>query len=100
MLTKASNTEEEYFAKEQAQRLKSQALSKVQSLQDHERRVLKEKHWMRCPRCGMELQSLLFKGVTMNKCFSCHTICFDEDSFERISIQHEPFFEAVTSIFK
>jgi len=62
-MAKASDTEEEYFARENAERLRKLAAEQKKSLADSEREKLRKLHHMRCPKCGMELQEISVRGV-------------------------------------
>src|SRR5262249_30177072 len=68
---KPASAEEEYFAKEEAERLKRQAVEKSREMQASERDALKALHFMHCPKCGFNLQTIAFKGVSIDRCFHC-----------------------------
>ncbi len=34
-----------------------------------ERESLRAQHWMRCPKCGVQLDEITFRGVKVDKCF-------------------------------
>lgn len=97
---KPSTTEEEYFVREEAEKLKRLAIQKNQQLAQAEKTRLKETHWMRCPKCGMELQPILFKGVTIDKCFSCSGVFLEDGELEKIAGGESNFIKAVANLFK
>ena len=78
-MAKASDTEEEYFARENAERLRKLAAEQKKSLADAEREKLRKLHHMRCPKCGMELQEISVRGVQVDRCFSCHKLQAQQD---------------------
>ena len=55
---------------------------KLKKLSEEERQGLKKMHWMHCPKCGMDLHPIPYKGVTIDKCFSCGVIWLDKDELE------------------
>ena len=57
-MAKASDTEEEYFARENAERMRKLAAEQKKSLAESEREKLRQLHHMRCPKCGMELKEI------------------------------------------
>jgi hypothetical protein len=77
--------EEEYFLKIQAQKLKDQAEKIKQSKKAEELRKLKELHWMRCPKCGMELKEITFRNVKIDECFSCGGVWLDAGELNEVA---------------
>ena len=99
--TKPSTPEEEYFARVESEKLKKLAAKKQAELSEAEKEKLKELHWMRCPKCGMELHELPFRGVTIDKCYSCNGMFLDDGEIEALTTHEEAgFFKALGSLFK
>jgi len=84
-MAKASDTEEEYFARENAERLRKLAAEGRKSLADAERETLRNLHHMRCPKCGMELLEIPIRGVQVDRCFSCNGTWLDEGELEKLA---------------
>jgi uncharacterized protein len=82
---KPSNAEEEYFARENAERLRKLAAEQKASLASSRREELKKRHFMRCPKCGMELKEIGFRGVQVDRCFSCGGTYLDAGELEKIA---------------
>jgi len=78
----SSNTEDEYFAREDAEKKRKLALQVKRETQAAERARLKALHWMRCPKCGMEMQALKMRGVDVDVCFGCNGIFLDQKDLE------------------
>jgi len=85
-MAKASDTEEEYFARENAERLRKLAAEQKKSLADAERQKLRQLHQMRCPKCGMELKEITIRGVEVDRCFSCNGTWLDEGELEKLGV--------------
>src|SRR5437588_12705419 len=64
---KPSNAEEEYLARENAERMRRLAAEQKAALASTERVALKKRHWMRCPQCGMELEEIGFRGSQVDR---------------------------------
>ena len=86
---KSSKAEEEYFARLEVERRKKAAeeLNKKRSEEEirktkAKRKRLKELHWMRCPKCGQELEEITFRGVKIDKCKGCSGIWLDPGELE------------------
>jgi len=63
MPVKPSDKEEEYFARIEMERRRKTEEERIKAIEIAERQRLKEMHFMRCPKCGMELQEV---DVTAN----------------------------------
>jgi hypothetical protein len=100
-LNKPSETEEEYFAREEAAKLYRQTLEKNRALAEEDRRRLKELHFMHCPKCGMDLHTVSARGVKVERCFNCHGTWMDEAEFERLAGHEGPgLVERIAAIFR
>ena len=80
-----SGAEEEFFALEEAEKKRKLALQKAKDVATAQRQELKELHYMRCPKCGMELQEIAYRGVLVDKCFSCNGIWLDDGEIEKLA---------------
>lgn len=81
----ANEKEEEYFLKQEAKKLKADAREKHASTEAEERKRLKELHYMRCPKCGMELTEITFRHVKIDKCFTCGGVWLDDGELEQVA---------------
>jgi len=82
---KPSTAEEEYFARENAERLRKLAAEQKAALAATQREDLKKAHWMRCPKCGMELREITYRGILIDRCFSCGGTYLDSGELEKIA---------------
>ena len=101
---KPSNTEDEYFAREDIEKKRRLALEQAQQTAAAEKERLKKLHFMRCPKCGMELQAVKEGEVEIDTCFNCHGIFLDAGELEKVAEQRRrggaPVVEAVLNWFK
>lgn len=84
MIYKPSEKEEEYFKKQEIEKLKKLQEEKEKQLKEEEKKKLKELHFMKCPKCGMDLQEIEYKNIKIDKCFSCEGIFLDKGELEEI----------------
>ena len=49
-----------------------------------EQKRLKELHWMRCPKCGMQMQEVKLGKVDVDVCFSCNGVFLDQGELEHL----------------
>ena len=85
-----SHTEDEYFQKEEFDKLRRSRWEADAKLAATAREEAKKAHWMRCPKCGMELTEVAFRGVQVDKCFSCEGMFLDAGEAEKIVSFEEP----------
>jgi len=69
-------------------------------LQKNERKQLKELHFMRCPKCGMDLSEIDFQGVKIDKCFSCEGVRLDAGELEAMTMLKKQVLDGFLRIFK
>ena len=100
MPQKPSTKEEEYIAQQEYERLKKLKEEKQQSLAAEEKTRLKELHHMRCPKCGMDLVAIDYKGIEIDKCSECEGVWLDAGELETISKFEKSSIDKLFSVFK
>ena len=97
----AKKAEDEYFAKLEFERKKKKLEEEHHQMKAEERKRLKEQHWMRCPKCGMEMVELEFEGVKIDKCSECLGIYLDDGELDQLLEQKkEGVFGRFSKLFK
>lgn len=99
-MEKPSKSEEEYFARQEFERRKKEIEARQAKMATEERARLKELHHMRCPKCGMEMAEIEFKGIKVDRCVACKGIYFDGGEIDQLLAQSEGFLGKLTGIFK
>jgi protein-arginine kinase activator protein McsA len=79
--------EEEYFLQVQMEKLKQQADKAKATRKAEELTKLKELHWMRCPKCGMELKEITYRHIKIDECFSCGGVFLDAGELEQVAAE-------------
>ena len=93
--------EDEYFAKIEFDRKKEKLAAQARQMKQDEKKKLKELHWMRCPKCGMELVEIDFEGIKVDKCSTCLGIYFDDGEVQQLVDKNKPgFLRRLSSIFE
>lgn len=100
MPVKPTDKEEEFFAREELKRLKKVEEEKQRQIQQQERNRLKELHYMRCPKCGMELFEIDYKGITIDRCSECDGVWLDAGELEALAKMEKSGLDKFFSIFK
>ena len=81
---KASQSEDEYFVREDAEKKRKLAKKAAHDAVESERKRLKDLHWMHCPKCGMELHEVDFRGIDVDVCFHCNGVFLDQGELSTI----------------
>jgi hypothetical protein len=98
--TKHLTPEEEFFAQESLVKTKKLHTEKHNKLAAEEKEKLKKLHWMRCPKDGSELHEILFRGITIDRCFTCNGVFLAAKEFEKIAGKESSLFPSILSLFK
>jgi Zn finger protein HypA/HybF involved in hydrogenase expression len=97
---KPSEREAEYIARMEYDRLKKIEEEKHKKLKAEEKNKLKELHFMRCPKCGMEMIEIDYKGSKIDKCSECEGIWLDAGELEAVSKLEKSGLDKLFSVFK
>ena len=100
MPVKPTEKEEEFFARAELERLKKSEEEKQKNIQQQDRERLKNLHYMRCPKCGMELIEIDYKDITIDRCSECDGVWLDAGELETISKLEKTGLDKFFSIFK
>lgn len=99
MPVKPSEQEEVYFARVELERKKKLEEEKLKRIAEEEKRGLRELHHMHCPKCGMEISEVDYKGIRIDKCFQCQGIWLDAGELEAISKLEQNALTKLFSVF-
>lgn len=83
-IDKPSKAEDEYFARQELERKKKWEQERLSKMESTEREQLKQLHFMKCPKCGMDLHHIDFQGIELDRCVSCNGTWFDEGEMEQL----------------
>jgi hypothetical protein len=99
--TKPTHTEDEYFAREDAEKKRKLAQQVKKETEVAEQARLKALHWMRCPKCGMQMHEVKMRGIDVDVCFSCNGIFLDQGELEHLrGPEHHGVMSAILNWFK
>lgn len=85
MPIKPSETEEEYFARKEYEKLKKSQEKSQKKLATDQKAKEKELHYMKCPKCGMNLVEVDYKKIKADKCSECEGIWLDAGELEMVA---------------
>jgi predicted Zn-ribbon and HTH transcriptional regulator len=100
MSPKPTEHEDEYFVRmEQELKKKINDLKKTNaSNEENEKR--RELHFMKCPKCGMDLIEIDFKGMKIDECSACRGMWLDAGEFDAMAKIEKPVLEKLFNVFK
>ena len=87
---KASKTEDEYFAREDAERLRKLHAEEMARLSAKDKEVLKKQYGGRCANCGALMVPERIQGATIQHCLNCGGAFLDRGTWEFIHAHAEP----------
>jgi hypothetical protein len=100
MPVKPSESEDEYFVRREAERLRKLAGERHAKIEQEERERERALHFMKCPKCGMQLEEISFGDVRVDKCFSCEGLWLDNGELERIQSKEAGFMGRLFGAFR
>lgn len=83
-IDKPSNPEDEYFAKEQLEKLQELRQKLDQERKQKEADQRRAAHWMRCPKCGGQMTEQPLRDVMVDVCNDCDGIYFDKGELDML----------------
>ena len=97
---KPSKKEEEYFFRLEIEKKKKAEQKKQAKLDAEEKQILKDLHYMHCPKCGKNLIEIDYKGIAVDKCSECDGVWLDAGELEQISHLEKNKLDKWFNIFK
>ena len=99
MPVKPSETEEEFFARKEYERLRKSQEDSQKNLATEQRAKEKELHYMKCPKCGMNLVEIDYKKIKVDKCSECEGIWLDAGELEMMVKMDKGGLDKLFSVF-
>ena len=97
---KPSRAEDEYFAKQEIERRRKWAQEQSAKMAGEEKERVKQLHYMKCPKCGMDLKEIEFQGVKVDQCANCGGVFFDAGEIDQIANKSEGVTGKLFSLFR
>lgn len=96
---KPSENEDEYFARLELERKREWAREKQSKMSQSEKNDLRDQHLMKCPKCGMDLHTVEFKGFKVERCVNCQGTWLDAGEMEQLLEHEHPILNSFKHIF-
>ncbi len=78
VLKKNMTDEDRYFAERDQEIISRSKKEKEAKLREEEKKL----HFMKCPKCGADLEVIKFKGIMLDKCIECEGLWFDKGELQ------------------
>ncbi len=82
--------EEEYFYKKNKELLDKMRGELDANRAAQEARSEQNPYWMKCPKCGKDLEEVALAGIKVDQCTNCLGIYFDKGELELLLGAQEP----------
>jgi len=77
--------ENKYFEKLEAEK-KARLAKDIRDKRDAEALTArKDLHWLKCGKCGADMDTVIFRGVEIELCPDCGAVLMDQGELERLS---------------
>ena len=96
---KPSKKEEEYFAKQMFEEKQKIEQEKQSHLAAAERRKAKELHFMKCPKCGMNLVEIDYRNIKVDRCSACEGVWLDSGELAQVVRLEKGALDRLFSVF-
>ena len=100
MPVKPTEREEEYFVRIEQEMKKQIEERKKKQVSKEEIEKLRDLHFMKCPKCGMDLIEIDFMGTKIDECSACRGMWLDAGEFDALAKIEKPVLERLFSVFK
>lgn len=97
---KPSRSEDEYFARQEIERRKKWAAEQSAKMATDEKEKLRQAHWMKCPKCGMDLKEIELHGVKVDQCANCGGMFLDKGEIDSLAKHDEGVMGRVLGLFR
>lgn len=100
MTQKPSQSEAEFFAREEVEKI--HRLHEVRRRQNsaQEREEQKKIHFMKCPKCGDELETIRMSFVDVEQCPECGAMVLDKGELEKIKVAENSLLKSLLEVFR
>ncbi len=100
MPVKPSDQESEYFARLELGKRRKAEQEREAHLAREEMEREKELHFMKCPKCGMDLTELEVRGLKVDSCTACKGIWLDPGELEALTECEPPLLQRFLEVFR
>ena len=98
-LQKPSHNEDDYMLRQDALLRHEAAVVRAREMAAEERERRRREHYMKCPRCGLDLEEVVYRGVPIDKCYHCGGTWLDAGALEVLAGRGGDVLSRIAEIF-
>ncbi len=91
--------EDRYFRQKDLELLKTRRDKLNRARAERAAEAAKGEHWMKCPKCGADMQEIEMDGILVDKCSACEGIYFDRGELELMIEAHKGGLSRLKKLF-
>lgn len=76
------NEEQRYFHEKEAEQLRKMREQLDTKRKQREAEQAQQIHWLKCPKCGGDMNEVELEGIMVDKCSGCEGLFFDRGELE------------------
>ena len=92
---KTRDREDEFFLKMDAGKIENLRGELDKKRKEKEKQTRQKTHWMKCPKCGADLEEINYQKVVIDKCPDCNGIWLDSGELELLTKGRAQFTEGI-----
>jgi len=100
VVMKTIEQEEEYLALQVLENKRMAEEKRLKKRDEKRKRQAKALHWMKCPKCGMDLFEIDCKYTTVDKCSHCDGIWLDAGEMAAVAKMDKSGLEKLFNAFQ
>lgn len=99
MPAKPSQSEAEFFAREEQEKL--HRLSEQKKREEHAKAHEHNRtiHFMKCPKCGSDLKHAKLGLVDVEECTQCDALVLDKGALDKIQVANHSLLKSLVDVF-
>ena len=82
---KPSDKEDEFFMRLETEKVAKLRCDLDKKREEEGKQKRKEVHWMKCPKCGADLEEINYQNVMIDTCKECKGIWLDHGELELLA---------------
>ena len=79
---KPTDVEDKFFLEEDEEKIQKLRAALDKKRQDEAQEKRKETNWMKCPKCGADLEEINYENVMIDRCNECQGIWLDHGELD------------------
>lgn len=100
MTTKPSQSESEFFAREEAEKIHRLSEQQRRERSLAEREQSRQIHFMKCPKCGADLRTIRLGLVDVEECTQCEALVLDKGELQKIKVADNTLLKSFLDVFR